>query len=420
MNDYSITKKERLYLRTLAKKQLDYSKLPIMKARTKHWYANNDLKSDTPIIVVETGPFKKELFPRMQCESEVARTVETQLLAHITSYEKVNDDKVVPDVYCINRHINMRELDMDHIIHKAVDSKGRSIGYRSEHPIKDLNTDFHLLKKSVYNYNENGTKRHFDFMEDLLGDILKVEISNDSLLWFMSFTARAVNIMGLERLMYSILDYPEETVRLFEFILEDSFEYINWQENNGLLDLNNGNKKAGAGSYGFTRELPSKESENTGKITSKDLWGNMNSQESVGISPAMYEKFIFPIYEKAAKRFGLIYYGCCEPVHEIWESCISKLNNLRKVSISPWCDEEYMGEALKGTGVIYSRKPSPYFLGVGSFDETAFIKHIERTLYAAKGCHMEIIFRDIYTLTDDIYKAGKAVKIVRNLIENIW
>ena len=67
MPDYMITKKERLHLRELAKKQLEYSRLPVMMERTRHWHDNNSLKSDKPVIVVEHGPFKEELFPRLVC-----------------------------------------------------------------------------------------------------------------------------------------------------------------------------------------------------------------------------------------------------------------------------------------------------------------------------------------------------------------
>ncbi len=418
--EYSVSSEERKYLRELAKKQLELSKLPIMQERQEHWYANNELRSDKPVIVVEAGPFRDELIPSIRCTSEIGKQLETEMLFNIANHELINDDKVMPDFIPVNRHINMKELDMDRIIHRAKDSHGKELGYSSELLIKDLKEDFRLLKKSVYSYDDKGTKEHFDFVQDLLGDILETKITNNTLLWFMSFTARSVNIMGLERLMYSMMDYPEETVKLFDFILEDSFEYMDWQEENNLLTLDNDNCRAGSGSYGFTHELPTEQCKETGKITTKDIWGNMNSQESVGISPSMYKEFIFPIYEKAAKRFGQVYYGCCEPVHEIWEPCVSKLANLRKVSISPWCNEEYMGEALRGTNVIYSRKPSPNYLGVGSFDEAAFTEYMKKTMKAARGCHAEILFRDVYTLTDDNKKAGKAVEIVRRLIENMW
>lgn len=418
--NYLITAPEKKHLRELAKRQLEIAKYPIMETRKKRWYQNNDLKGEFPMVVIESGPFREELIPDLQCHSQAAVMIEKELLYNIYDHKIINDDKVVPDFFAVNRHINMRELDEELVLNKAVDSKGRSIGYSANHFINDLKKDFHLLKKSVYSYDEEETKRHFDFVNDVLGNILEVRITNNSLLWFMAFTARAVNIMGLERLMFSMIDYPDETKKLFDFILEDSFEYMDWQEKENLLCLDNGNTRAGAGSYGFTNDLPTEKAKQSGKITTKDLWGNMNSQESVGISSAMYEEFVFPIFEKAARRFGLVYYGCCEPVHKIWDNCVSRLENLRKVSISPWCDEEFMGEALRGSDIIYSRKPSPNYLGVGYFDEQAFSKNIEKSLKAARGCHMEILFRDIYTLSGDVSKAGKAVKITRKLIETMW
>jgi hypothetical protein len=50
-------------------------------------------------------------------------------------------------------------------------------------------------------------------------------------------------------------------------------------------------------------------------------------------------------------------------VHPFWED-IRLLPHLKKVSISRWCNEKFMGEALRGTGIVYSRKPDPRFLGI--------------------------------------------------------
>ncbi len=73
-------------------------------------------------------------------------------------------------------------------------------------------------------------------------------------------------------------------------------------------------------------------------------------------------KFSFPYYLEVSKLFVLLNYCCCEHINPIWEKYISKLLNLRKVSISPWCNEELMSEVLKGTKVIFHRKPSPNFI----------------------------------------------------------
>ncbi len=221
--------------------------------------------------------------------------------------------------------------------------------------------------------------------------------------------------------MYALLDHPDEMRALFRFIVDDMLALLDWQAAESLLTLNNGNDYAGAGSYGFSAELPAADYVPGTPVRPRDLWCNLNSQESIGLSPEMYEQLIFPHYVEIARRFGLVYYGCCEPVHGIWERCISKLPGLRKVSVSPWCDEEFMGDALRGSGVIYSRKPSPNFLGVDkSLDEEGFSRHMARTVAAARGCTLEVIMRDVYTLTGDLTKPARAVRILRDIIDRNW
>ena len=156
-------------------------------------------------------------------------------------------------------------------------------------------------------------------------------------------------------------------------------------------------------------------------IATHDVWGYMDSQESVGMSPDMFDEFFFPYYREVASLFGLLSYGCCEPVHTCWEKSLRRLPNLRKVSISPWCDETKMGEALRGSRTIYHRKPSPNFIGVGrDLDEEAFTRHICHTLECARGCRLEFSFRDVYTLEGNRDKPRRAVQLIRELIERHW
>ncbi|MDR1160276.1 MAG: hypothetical protein LBK69_06600, partial [Syntrophomonadaceae bacterium] len=149
---------------------------------------------------------------------------------------------------------------------------------------------------------------------------------------------------------------------------------------------------------------------------------HLNSQESVGISPEMFAEFIYPYYAETAAEYGLVYYGCCEPVHKTWDSCLSKLPNLRKVSISAWCDEEIMSERLKDGKIIYSRKPSPQFIGVqAAFDEGAFTAYVKKTASLLRGgCKAEFIFRDIYRLNGNLEKLRRAVDITRRIAEDIY
>ena len=73
-----------------------------------------------------------------------------------------------------------------------------------------------------------------------------------------------------------------------------------------------------------------------------------------------------------------------------------------------------MSERLAGSNVIYSRKPSPNFIGVQKeFDEDAFRQYIRKTARLTKRCETEYIFRDIYSLHGNLEKLRRAVEIVR-------
>jgi len=54
------------------------------------------------------------------------------------------------------------------------------------------------------------------------------------------------------------------------------------------------------------------------------------------------------------------------------------------------------------------------------FDEDGYRKYMKDTLTKAQGCEIEIIFRDVYTLMGDPGRPAKAVKILRELIEEYW
>ena len=373
-----------------------------------------------PVVILELNPFGSGLVTELKCDSELGVIIEKQLMKNIANHELVNDDKVIPTHFEVpwkleNDHFGLK---IEHVTTKMADNS-KSIAYKMIHPIKDLEKDFEKLRPSRFSCDREGTRQLADDVLELIGDVLPVKLVNTSLSWHFAITYHVVELMGLENMMFSMIDYPERFHQLMSFLQQDLLGCAKWQEKEGLLTLNNGNHYAGAGSYGFTKQLPAAGFD--GRVRTQDLWVNMNSQESSSISPQMYQEFILPYYIETAKHFGLIYYGCCEPVHDVWEDGVKNLNHLKKVSVSPWCDEEFMGERLRGSKVIYSRKPSPNYIAVDDrFDEEAYAKHIENTLKCARGCKLEFILRDICTLKGDKKRAENAVNVIREQINRYY
>lgn len=418
MYNFSITYGDRNILRELAKKQLEYSKLPIMEHRLKEWYKHNDLKGERPMIHVEIGTFEQDILPKLKCETEIGKSIEKGFYNNFINHEMIGDDRVVPPYYPIGWNTWFQLFGITIEREHVKSAQGEGLGHRFKYVIGDLEEDFHKLGATKYGVDRERTLAWKEFLENIFGDIIPVNLTMGAL--YSVPTQNVVHMMGMENMLFAMYDYPEIFHQFMKRISDDYISYFKWLETEGLLLPTTQYEGCAQGTFCFTNDLSN--TITAGKVlTTKEVWGFMDSQETVGISPEMFEEFIFPYYKKVSDLYGLFSYGCCEPVHSIWDNCLNKCENLRKVSISPWCNEEFMGERLRGSKVIYHRKPNPNFIGVGKYlDEEAWRGHILKTIKAARGCKLEFSQRDVYTLGGDINKPRRAVEIIRELIEKHW
>lgn len=419
--NYEISAKDREVLREKAKKQLELACRPENLKRREEWYLHNDLKGEKPLVQLELGTFAGEVKPqRMSCEGEFARQVESALLSNYLNQELFDDDRVTPDYYPMTYDKTFRLFDVEvQIEHTSAADGQESVGHHFIPSIEDLEEDYDKLKTSYFDVDMDTTNQKKAAVEEAIGDILPVKIEMECL--YSVPTQMLVHIMSMENMMFNMYDYPELFKEMMDRIADDTLAYYDYLEKNRLIMPTVGHAHLGNGSMCYTTSLPGESEYLKRPFTTRDVWGFMDSQETVGISPQMFEEFIFPCYQKISQRYGLLSYGCCEPVDPIWDSCLSKLDNLRKLSISPWCNEEVIGEKLRGKDIIYFRKPSPNYLGVSEvLDEEALRGHIRKSLLAARGCHMEFAQRDVYTIHRNEEKARRYVQIIREEIENNW
>jgi hypothetical protein len=119
------------------------------------------------------------------------------------------------------------------------------------------------------------------------------------------------------------------------------------------------------------------------------------------VSPAMFEEYeinyLMPLFE----RFGLVYYGCCDPLEGKMNE-VKRIPHLRKISVSPWAKREPCAEQIGGDYVL-SNKPNPAFLANTTFHEDIIRKDLETTrdICGRYGCPLEFIFKDISTVKND-------------------
>ncbi len=114
----------------------------------------------------------------------------------------------------------------------------------------------------------------------------------------------------------------------------------------------------------------------------------------------MFDEFLMPHFTELAKKFKLLKFGCCEPVHDLMP-ILQKLPGLRKVSVTPWCDMRKLTEACR-EDIIWCRKPVPLKLCGNRFDPESLRAHLKETLEIGKDYFIEFVYRDTNPLTGEM------------------
>ena len=403
----SISPKDRQILRDLARRQLELANSPRNLQNYADWMANGASKTQAtrPLIRIETNTFEHELMPAMmQCEGAEARRIEHQMLRPMINFTMFHDDTLVADYFEVADHYQFTPFGLP-----VKTQQTGGLGHHFIPYLHDLEEDDHLLGKSPFAVREDWAQQRVQEAEEVFGDILPVRrISNAA---YCTPMQDIVHIMNMDDMYIAMIDDEERFDAMLGRLVDDYIAFFQAQEASGTLHTAARMQHLCQGTYCFTNELT--DSEPNAKL--KDMWLFMDSQETAGVSPAMYRDLVFPHYKRVMDHFGLISYGCCEATHPIWDDCLSKLPHLRKVSISPWCDEEIMGEKLQGTGVTFLRKPPATILGMNTptLDEEETLACFRKTGKAAKGCKIEIIQRDVYTVGSSPEKVRRFVELAR-------
>ena len=400
-------------LRGLYLRQREISQDPVMGQRGQLWNGLAALDYHRPMILAETGGVLDELIPlgSLQCQEEWARTLERRLREMIFRYKFVKDDAVVEPVIDYPWFVSIGSFGVETVLVRG-NNEGRLGSYHWDPPIKDLDKDFDRLHIRSLSVDREKTSAWSDLLGEYFGDILPVRVRG-SYWWTSGLTWDAINLLGLDRFMLAMYDNPQGLHRLMAFLRDDFLHRLAWFEQEGILTLNNESDNIGSGSLGYTSDLPQKDWQPGFPARVIDLWGLSESQETVGVSPRMFEEFIFPYQKPIAERYGLLYYGCCEPVHTRIH-ILKQLKNLRRVSVSPWCDQEKMVDVL-GQGFIHCRKPNPAMISTGVFDEELIREDLRATLRIASDCPLELVMKDVHTLDNQAWRLGRWVQLARDV-----
>ncbi len=406
-------KRDREVLRGLATRWMELSSLPIMATRRRQWTALKDMHAERPMVLFETWTLENYVAEdELRCQDAGLRRIEKEMRAVIRQAEEIGDDYVVEPFFRVYWDIECSDFGVPLQPEHAQDIEGGDVAYHYNYPIRTPE-DIARLKPRTFRVDREKTRRRAERLADIFGDILPVVLHGTGGLW-AALTQDLFKLIGNDNLLIWTYDAPDALHRLMAYLRDDRLAYFGWLEREGLLGLNStGWELAGSGSPGYISSLPQPDYAGTARL--RDLWAWMESQETTMISPRMFGQFFLPYMAEVSRLFGLIYYGCCEPVHDRWDKIIAAIPNIRAVSVSPWCDKRIIAEKL-GRNVVFSRKPKPAPISGTSPDWDALREDLDETLAAARDCNLEIIFRDVYRIHGDRPRLAQWVRLVRSRI----
>jgi hypothetical protein len=410
--DVVVSPADRAVLERLAERVARIAESPRMAEVRRLWHQVNGLRPSRPAVFCDPENGWNEIVTeaQMECAGRLARRWEMDLRKEIFWGEEMGDDKPVEPCFDVPYTVSPDDWGV-RAVYRRTSTAGSCVW---DSPIKDYRADLKRLHSPQFEIDWDTTNGCHQLAQEIFGHLLTVRLKG-IWWWSLGLTWPAATLRGLDKILYDFIEQPDELKELLSIISRGYLDKLDYLEANGLLSLNNDGTYVGSGGYGFTDELP--QADFAGRVRCADMWGFTESQETVNVSPAMYEEFIFPYEKPIMDRFGLTCYGCCEPVHGRWH-VVRRHHALRRVSCSPWVDVEKMAGYLENH-YVFSLKPNPAAIATPEIDEHAIRRSLRDLLDKVRGCVVEIIMKDNHTLGGRPENAVRWCRIAREEAERV-
>ena len=407
------TSEERTALRELATEVAEISTMPVHEETRRLWKRLNGLNQERPMVAIDQIPWhemnvNEEL--TVHTQGDLARQLEWHLRETLYRWKHMRADMVVEPFIDVPKVIGNSGF--------GIKADEEVASYDPNNPVKghryfdQLATEGDLEKIKIPQISadrdatEDREQAVLELFEGIL-DVRMVGLGAGFALW-----DRIVEWHGVENSILDLIDRPEFIHKLMRRFTDASMKMLDQIEENGLMAYDIPTIHC---SGAYTDELPSENFDPEHPLA-RDTWTSGMAQIFATVSPAMHEEFEIEYAIPWYDRFGLGYYGCCEPLHEKID-IISRLPRVRKISISPWADVEKAAERIDGRFVI-SRKPSPAFLATDTWEPDAVRKDLQETYDTARkyGCPVEFILKDISTVRYDPKRLWEWDEIARSVV----
>jgi hypothetical protein len=324
-----------------------------------------------------------------------ARELETGLRRTLYQWRHMPGDMIVSDY--LECPLALHSTDFGIVEDVEVARTDAASGIVSRHFHRQISEpeDIEKIRMPVVTHDESSTAVVFETMGNLFQGILPVRKVGQTHIWFTPWDY-LIRWWGLEEAMIDLLERPDMVNAAVERMVDAWMVELDQFVALHALTLDCSNTRIGSGGYGYTWDLPGAAFD-PARVLPHNMWGCSNAQIFSEVSPDMHWEFALRHDLRWLERWGLTYYGCCEPLDRKIH-LLRRIRNLRKISASPWNDFDRIIRDVGGDYVL-SYKPSPAIFVDEAWNPQKAREDLTRVLDKARGvCHVEIIMKDISTV----------------------
>ena len=384
-------------LRRLASELAGYAALPIHAEKARLWQELNDLRSSRPMVWINEIPWHEmnvddEL--TLQTEDPWAQDQERDLRRTLYQWRHLPGDMILSDHLVCPLAIHSTDFGIVEDVDVARTDDANDIVSREFHiQIRDVD-DLEKIRMPQVTHNEAATEFRYRAMCEVYEGILPVRKTGQTHIWYTPWDY-LIRWWGVEEAMLDLVQRPDLVHAGVDRMVDAWMVELDQFEAQDLLSLDANNTRIGSGGYGYTEALPGKPFD-PDHVRAHNMWGCSNAQIFSEVSPQMRWEFAVEHDMRWLTRWGLTYYGCCEPLDKSID-VIRRIPNLRKISTTPWADTVRMVEQV-GTDYVLSRKPNPAVFATDEWHPERARRELRDFLEKARGCHVELIMKDISTV----------------------
>jgi hypothetical protein len=409
----AIDRQDRETFRELAKRYAEVGALDVHRSTVEDWKRLNGLKPARPMIMIDQIPWHEmnvndEL--TLRCRDPFLKGLEWNMRAGLYQWKHFPCDLPVPPYLEVPKALSNSGIGIstkrsaDDPLHVGAES------HLFEDQIKD-DAALERLRCPVIRFDEKETASREAMVRELVGDILPLRLSGVGI--WAAIWDRIVFWRGATPVLYDLADRPEFVHRMMRKLVDIEMEVLDQYEAENLLDVEQRLVHC-AGTHSY--ELPG-EGYDPLHAKARNCWAAGAAQIFSEVSPAMHDEFEIRYLKPYYERFGLVNYGCCDPLHNK-VGIIRQIRTVRAISVSPWADVRVAAEAM-GRDFVMARKPNPAFVAMDAFDAKIVAEETLLTLRAcaATGTPCMFILKDITTVRNEPQRLTRWHETVKSAIE---